>query len=78
LAGAAFAADVIAVTGAAYLSNVRGNHAITLDEFRAHALAVRARHGDDRAAEAALIEELMAPFRVGHATPTPSGERTAR
>ena len=78
LAGADFAADVIAVTGAAYLSHVRGNRAVTLDEFRAHALAVRARHGDDRAAEAALIEELMAPFRAGHATPTPAGERTGR
>jgi predicted dehydrogenase len=65
LAGAAFAADVIAVTGAAYLSNLRDGRAITLDEFRQHARAVRAGHADDRSAEAALIEELMAPFRGG-------------
>jgi predicted dehydrogenase len=63
LAGAAFAADVIAVTGAAYLSNLQGNRAVTLDEFRAHARAVRDRHADDRAAEEALIDELMAPFK---------------
>lgn len=63
LAGAGFAASVIAVTGAAYLSNLRGGRAVTLDEFREHAQAVRARHGDDRAAEEALIGELMAPFR---------------
>jgi predicted dehydrogenase len=64
LSGAAFAADVIAVTGAAYLSNLRGGHAVSLDEFREHALAVRRRHVDDASAEAALISELMAPFRA--------------
>ena len=64
LAGAPFAADVIAVTGATYLSNLQGNRAVTLDEFRAHALAVRDRYPNDRAAEEALIAELMAPFRI--------------
>ena len=54
---------MIAVTGAAYLSNLRGGHAVSLDEFREHALAVRRRHGDHAGAEAALIAELMAPFK---------------
>ena len=63
LADASFAADVIAVTGAAYLSNLHGGRAVSLDEFRAHALAVRQQHGDDRAAEEALIRDLMTPFR---------------
>jgi predicted dehydrogenase len=76
LAGAAFAADVIAVTGASYLSNIQGNRAVSLDEFRAHARAVRARHGDDRAAEAALIHEMMAPFRADNAAASGSSGGT--
>jgi predicted dehydrogenase len=64
LAGSAFAADVIAMTGAAYLSNVQGGRAVSLDEFRSYARAVRARHQESRAAEDALIAALMAPFRV--------------
>jgi predicted dehydrogenase len=64
LAGAAFAADVIATAGAAYLSNLRGGRAVTLDEFKAYALDLRARCADERAAEEVLISELMAPFRT--------------
>lgn len=63
LAGAAFAADVIAMTGAAYLSNVGGGRAISLDEFKAYATDIRNRYGHGSAADEALINELMAPFR---------------
>jgi hypothetical protein len=63
LAGAAFAADVIAMTGAAYLSHLRNGRAVALDDFKVHARAIRDRHGGGPAADEALINELMAPFR---------------
>jgi predicted dehydrogenase len=59
-----FGADVIAAIGAAYLSALRGR-AVTLDEFKAYSRSFVERHGDNEAADEAIIADLISPYQGG-------------
>ena len=59
-----FGADIIAAVGAAYLSAVE-RRAVTLDEFKEFSRGYVRKHGDGAAAENAILNDLLAPYRLG-------------
>lgn len=59
-----FGAEVVAACGAAYLSAIR-HKAVTMDEFKLYCAEAVQSHGDGEAADTAVLEHLLSPYKQG-------------